>query len=123
MSTAEEIAIKMELSEGLLERCLREPALLGEYLSEENKQAVGAFVFEKLTDKDGAPRLTDYKVKSLSYDSEEKRGRFRLAFQINRRFCCADVEACSNDYLDFEFYYSNNILQAKAVYFQWSLDN
>lgn len=123
MSTTTEITIDIPITAHMLTACLQQPSLLEKHLSEDNKQAINSFVFDQLADKDGAPSLAGFAVKSMSYDAVEKAGRFRLAFQINRRFCCADVEACANDYLDFSFDYVKETIEAKATYFQWNLDN
>ncbi len=123
MSMTSEIKLTIAITDSSFASCLERPALLGQELSTAHEEAINAFVFDQLTDKDGAPQLTDFEVKSLIYNRETSKGRFRLAFRINRRFCCADVESCAADYLDFDFTFREQAMHAKASYFAWSLDN
>src|SRR5690606_29194097 len=81
------------------------------------------FLFDHLVDKDGGPEISNIRVDNFKFVNETNHGSFRLHFEINRRFCCADTCATGVDYIDFQFRLENNQLIAKATYFDWTLNN
>ncbi len=86
---------------------------------------IGSYIFDQIEDKDGLPEITNFDVSNVNYDSNSLKGRFRLSFQIERTFCCSDMESCKPDYLDVTFYFDQNrySLDCEASYFNWQLSN
>ncbi|PRD44563.1 hypothetical protein C5745_19270 [Sphingobacterium haloxyli] len=115
------IIIELPIHKTLFYECQERPPLLLEIFTAQQIARIKEFVFDNLEDKDGAPEVDGLAVSVLTYSEEERGGYFRLAFYINRRFCCSDVESSRQDYIDFHFSYINEILKASAIYFNWNL--
>lgn len=81
------------------------------------------YILDNLGSLDGGPSISNLDVINFKYDSEKSKGSFRLKFQIDRQYCCSDMESCTNDYLDFDFKLQDKTLIAKTEYFDWSLTN
>jgi hypothetical protein len=92
-------------------------------VTEENLIKIRAYILDNLAGLDGGPSISEFEVANLKFNSEMKRGSFRLKFQIDRQYCCSDTQACSNDYLDFDFSVEHYKLKAHTEYFDWSLTN
>ncbi len=99
------------------------PSLLIHYIPEEILKALKQFIFDQLQNKDGAPNPTDFKITQFEFNESNESGKFRMNFQIDRQFCCADSTACSSDYMDFSFSLSATQLLAKGSFFDWTLTN
>lgn len=123
MNTDSEIAIKLNVPDFLFQSILERPQFLFELLAIGSLEDIKGFLFDQLKDKDGSPEFEDFQVQQFDYDAATNAGRFRLSFTINRRFCCSDTEGCSRDYIDFDFIYSLECINATAHYFNWSIDN
>ncbi len=121
MPTQHTITIEISVPLSLFDKCRERPIILLDILTEQQIGHIKAFVFDNLEDKDGAPEVDNLDISFFKYSEEERRGSFRLHFYINRRFCCSDVESSRQDYIDFQFNYTHEILHASAIYFNWNL--
>lgn len=81
------------------------------------------YVLDSLNNLDGGPSISHLEVTNLKSNIEDNVGSLRLKFQIDRRYCCSDIESCSNDYLDFNFKIEQDKLIAKSEYFDWNINN
>ncbi|MFZ4861672.1 hypothetical protein ACL9RF_05750 [Sphingobacterium sp. Mn56C] len=115
--------IKLQITVANIQDITRKPQLFLDKLNAENRQTLQHYLLDNLSDKDGGPTVDNLAISNFNFDTEARRGRFRLNFTINRRFCCSDIEACGNDYLDFTFTYNWQTIEAVAQYFDWSLTN
>ena len=103
---------------------LQDPQYLIQRLTDQQIEQLKAFLLDTLDDKDGSPSIGELHIKQLLFDQQQpEQGKFRLAFAIERRFCCSGTEACQQDYIDFNFQLADNNLIAHATYFNWSLNN
>lgn len=103
---------------------IKHPELILEKWKSSNiMSAFKQYIIDKLPDREGAPSLENLQIKNFIYNSETKNGRFRLAFEINRMFCCSEFTSCNQDYIDFDYSIDNNKLVSQATYFVWSIDN
>jgi len=100
-----------------------EPSLLLSLIPKDELDKLKWFIFDVLADKDGSPEVGNIQVSKLTYLTEQNKGSFRLKFEIDRKFCCSDMESCSNDYIDFNFKMEENKLIAIGNYFDWTLNN
>lgn len=123
MNTDSELAIKLSVPNYMFQSIVEQPQLLFELLAIGSLAAIKSFLFDQLKDKDGSPTFDNFQVHLFTYDPKSGKGSFRLKFAINRLFCCSGTDACSSDYLDFDFVYSQECIQANAHYFNWSIDN
>lgn len=114
--------IKFQLEEKSFQKVSNDPNLLI-YQDSFDKDQLSSFIIAHLQDLDGAPELTDFRIDKWMFDSFSKKGKFRLHFAINRRFCCSDQESCRTDYVDFSFSYENENLVASASYFDWTVSS
>lgn len=121
MNTPPDIRIEISIPTFLFDKCREQPALLLDVLTEKQIAQINTFIFDNLNDKDGAPQVDDFNILSFTYNEEERRGSFRMHFYINRQFCCSDVESSRQDYVDFQFSYVNETLEATASYFNWDV--
>lgn len=106
------------------EQLQHEPALIITRLTATQQQELKDFLLDIIEDKDGSPSIGQLYIKHLTFDiNDSHKGKFRLAFDIERRFCCSGTEACQQDYIDFNFVLVENTLKAQATYFNWALNN
>lgn len=94
-----------------------------EQLDAQRFAALSDFLLDNIENKDGSPSISNLSIENLTFNESTNRGKFRLKFQIDRRFCCSGTEACANDYIDFDFVYNDPNIEAKASYFNWELNN
>ncbi|MFZ4260593.1 hypothetical protein ACFRAE_01015 [Sphingobacterium sp. HJSM2_6] len=106
-----------------LSKLEQDPNRLLSYLPEETLSALKSYIFDQLQNKDGAPMLSEMNVTRFEYQEAYHTGRFRIAFKIDRQFCCADTLACASDYMDFSFRSEPTQLLAEGSFFDWTLDN
>lgn len=99
------------------------PSIIIQQLTSNDLNQLQEFIYDQLSDKDGAPQVGNLQIQQFSYDSTNKTGSFRLHFDLNRQFCCSDTTSCHTDYLDFTFKYMGSDLVLSAHYFDWSLTN
>lgn len=99
------------------------PQAIINYLIEKKLVKLEEYILDNLSNLDGGPAVNNLEVVNFKYDQPQQKGRFRLKFQIDRRYCCADMESCVNDYLDFDYRIYQDRLIAKTSYFDWSLNN
>lgn len=112
------IYIKFPCSLSQLEQIQRNPESLLNFLAME---PLKADIFDALKDKDGAPTVSNMKISQYNFDFLI--GTFRLNFQVDRQFCCADTSACATDYIDFKYHYHGEQFFAKGEFLNWVLDN
>jgi len=121
---SETLSIKLNIADITKEQLLADPQLPIEKLTAQQTKELKEFLWDLLEDKDGSPSIGNLSIKQLSYnDNDNNKGKFRLAFDIDRRFCCSDTQACQQDYIDFSFELHENLLKTQATYFNWSLNN
>lgn len=113
--------ITIMLSELGFEQWLAQPDDFLKFCTGAELQQIKDFIFDQLEDKDGAPEADLQCVELLAIVADKQAGCFRLHFEINRRFCCSDVESSRRDYIDFQFTYAAGVLQASARYFNWNV--
>ena len=99
------------------------PNKLLESISEAELDRLNWFIFDVLGDKDGSPEIGNIEISNFKINPDHLSGSFRLKFQIDRKFCCSDMESCSNDYIDFQFIMKGSKLFATGKYFDWTLNN
>lgn len=92
-------------------------------LTEASLLKIRKYILDNLASLDGGPSISNLVVANLNYNSNKQDGTFRLKFQIDRQYCCSDMQACANDYLDFDFKVEEKMLLAHTEYFDWSLTN
>ena len=113
--------LAISLSEPAFKQWLIQPNDLLKYCTVAELQQIKDFIFDQLEDKDGAPEADLQRVEFLATEANQLAGRFRLHFEINRRFCCSEVESTRQDYIDFQFTYAGGVLRATASYFNWNV--
>jgi hypothetical protein len=99
------------------------PNKLLESISQAELDRLNWFIFDVLGDKDGSPEIGNIEISNFKINPDHFSGAFRLKFQIDRKFCCSDMESCSNDYIDFQFIMNGSKLFATGKYFDWTLNN
>lgn len=99
------------------------PQSLLTHMDKEDYLWIEEYILDRLNTRDGGPSITNYQITRFHFDEPLMKGTFRLTFTIERRFCCSDVESCSNDYLDFDFSFQNNNMIATTEYVEWTLNN
>ena len=92
-------------------------------LSQTDKGLLSAYLVDKLSDKDGGPEVSQYKVEKYHWDKASQQGELRLSFLIQRRFCCSEVEAAAWDYIDLKLSKHESKLTLRGSFFDWVLDN
>lgn len=92
-------------------------------IDKESTHNLQEYILNHLQTLDGGPTINNLQIENLAYDPINEKGKFRLKFQIDRRYCCSDIESCSNDYLDFEFEYQKGNIRARTEYFDWTITN
>lgn len=107
-----------------LEDITTNPSLILERLTQTQLEQLNHFLIDTIEDKDGSPNIGNISIIQLHlHNNIPNKGRFRLEFTIDRRFCCSDIEAAQSDYIDFEFDVIKCDLHAKATYFNWTVNN
>lgn len=107
----------------VLDQVIANPNQLLQSLSEFDKLKLKDYLFDQLPDKDGAPTFENLKIQNLHYTSNAINGKFRLTFEINRTYCCSDIESSKSDYIDFDFEIHGKTIKAWTEYFVWELNN
>lgn len=115
--------LKIEISPINAEELAQNSQSIISQLTEASLQRIREYILDNLASLDGGPSITNLSVINLTYNSDTQKGTFRLKFQIYRQYCCSDLQACTNDYLDFDFSAEDDKLVARAAYFDWSLTN
>ena len=115
--------LKIEISPINAKELVQNSQLIISQLTEDSLVKIREYILDNLASLDGGPSITNLSVTNLKYNSNTQKGSFRLKFQIDRQYCCSDVQACANDYLDFDFNMKDDKLFACAEYFDWSLTN
>lgn len=116
--------ININLNDVVIQKLLATPALLLEELQAQGQLAhLKTYLFATLSNKDGGPTYTNFQVKNFSYTKEHNKGKFRISFDIERTYCCSDMESSRTDYIDFDFQVVDTVLKAQAKYFNWELSN
>src|SRR5690606_36570058 len=115
--------LTIEISPTNAEELAQNSQLIMRHLTEDSLQKSREYILDNLDSLDGGPSITNLSVINLNYNSATKKGSFRLRFQTDRQYCCSDLQACANDYLDFDFSTKDDKLVARAEYFDWSLTN
>jgi len=115
--------LTIEISTTNAEELAQNSQLIMSHLTEDSLQKIREYILDNLDSLDGGPSIMNLSVINLNYNSDTKKGSFRLKFQIDRQYCCSDLQACANDYLDFDFSTKDDKLVARAEYFDWSLTN
>lgn len=100
-----------------------DPQLLLQHISSQELSRFKEYLFDSLSTKDGAPTFSNLALKNFTYNAEDKKGRFRISFDIERAYCCSDTESCNSDYADFDFQYTEPRIVANTQYFVWELNN
>ena len=113
--------INLEITPIELEDILNNPNLLIDRLRPQQLQQLQHYIFDTLTDKDGGPTIQKFQIKAFNYKESMAKGTFRLTFEIERQFCCSDVQSCQNDYIDFDFSYKDQSISMHATYFNWEV--
>lgn len=121
MSDSNKLIIK--ISNISAESLENNPDGLLQHISPEDQKRLQEYILDRLSSLDGGPSVSTYRIANFSWDSHLKKGRFRLNFTIDRRFCCSDTESCATDYLDFDFTVQETVLTATTEYFEWALNN
>lgn len=67
--------------------------------------------------------INNLQIKSLSYKSSINKGKFRLTFDIERQYCCSDIQSTNSDYIDFDFQIKAQELKAQAKYLAWEVND
>ncbi|AIM36756.1 hypothetical protein KO02_08645 [Sphingobacterium sp. ML3W] len=98
-------------------------ALLLDKITAEDRKKIQELVFDSLADKDGAPQIGDLTITNFTFNENQKKGQFRITFNIDRQFCCSDTSSCQSDYMDFDFTYASNTLAAVGHFMSWDMDN
>ena len=96
---------------------------LEEILEREYKNNIQDYLLDHINNKDGGPQINNFKISRITFDNNSLKGKFRLDFQIDRQYCCSDIDSCSQDYLDFNFTLDNETLITTATYFDWTMNN
>jgi len=123
MSIGSNIELKVAVPSFLFNSIADNPNVLIDLLGEQQIGILKARIVELLVDLDGAPEVVDLKILEFKYDEIQSKGSFRLTFRISRTFCCSDISAANDDYVDFKFEFENELLRAYGNFFQWTLDN
>jgi len=123
MSQKEIVLSVDNASKATLQHWVAHPEQFQKVIPSTEPDRLAKFVFEHLQDKDGSPEVTNIRIDTFVWSKETGQGRFRLHFEINRRFCCSDTCATGLDYIDFQFRLKGNRLIASGSYFDWTLDN
>lgn len=120
---AKEYTFETDINSEQLETISEDPSELLNYISKEELDKLSWFIFDVLGDKDGSPEVGNIQVSNFRYQPDTHVGKFRMQFDIDRKFCCSDMGSCSNDYLDFDFKLEDQRFIAKGSYFDWTLNN
>ncbi|UIR57780.1 hypothetical protein LZQ00_08130 [Sphingobacterium sp. SRCM116780] len=117
------IRLKINISNIELQEIEQNHQILLTKMSLDDMKQIQDTVFDSLTDKDGAPQVGDLFVSIFDMDNLKTKGRFRLTFNINRQFCCSDINSCKSDYIDLNFTYVNDQFEAVGSFMNWDMDN
>src|SRR5690606_6435784 len=109
--------LKIEISPINAEELAQKSQSIISQLTEASLQRIREYILDNLPSLDGGPSITNLSVINLTYNPDTQKGTFRLKFQIYRQYCCSDLQACTNDYLDFDFSAEDDKLVARAAYF------
>ncbi len=120
---AKEYTFNLQIDNNHFSSILEESSNLLKYIQPNELAKLKDFIFDILGNKDGSPEINNLKISNFIFDNVKNKGSFRLKFDIDRRFCCSDMESCSNDYIDFNFKFENGAFNAKGSYFDWTLSN
>ncbi|WP_159635949.1 hypothetical protein [Sphingobacterium composti Ten et al. 2007 non Yoo et al. 2007] len=115
--------LKLEISPIDEREMQHNPQSIVAKLDETNLLFLQEYILDNLPSLDGGPSVSNLSLTNFRFDTSKLNGSFRLKFQIERQYCCSDIESCANDYLDFDFKLQEKTLIAKAEYFDWSLTN
>lgn len=83
--------------------------------------AINAYIIGQLENLDGGPQVTDLRISHMVYHNSTLQGSFRLHFNLSRQFCCSDISASQNDYMDFTFMLAKQHIYATGSYMSWSV--
>jgi len=117
------IQLNIPISASELKEVEQNSASLLEKITVNDRNQVQEKIFDSLSDKDGAPQVGDLAITKFSFDDNQKKGKFRLTFHIDRQFCCSDTTSCQSDYIDFDFTYASTELKAVGHFISWDIDN
>lgn len=123
MSTVQPIEIKIVIPSLIFKDIQNNSKAILDLMGQQQLEHLKSSVVNSLTENDGGPEIIDMNVTKFEYNSELYKGNFRLNFRISRRFCCSDITAANDDYIDFQFEYHDNLMIAQGNFFQWALDN
>lgn len=122
MKDVTQISISIDNIE--LEHIIPNPTLILEKLQDNGElNTLKDYLFDTLSNKEAGPMYTNLKLKNFSYNPESNKGKFRITFDIERTYCCSDMESCHSDYIDFDFQINDNTLHGHAKYLNWELNN
>lgn len=113
--------INLEITAIELQDVLHNPDILISRLSQDQLHQLKNYIFDKLSDKDGGPTIQQFEIIGFDFEKLQGKGKFRLKFEIERQFCCSDIQSCQNDYIDFNFFYKEKTISMHATYFNWEV--
>src|SRR5690606_11200460 len=113
--------LTIEISPTNAEELAQNSQLIMSHLTEDSLQKIREYILDNLDSLDGGPSIMNLSVINLNDNSDTKNGSFRLKFRDDRQYCCSDLQACANDYLDLDFSTKDDKLVARSAYFHWSL--
>lgn len=117
------ITLNIPITDTALQQIKQNFTLLLDQITAEDRKQLQEAVFDSLSDKDGAPQIGDLSVSSFTFNDIEKKGKFRISFNIDRQFCCSDTTSCQSDYVDFDFSYTYGNIVATGNFMNWDIDN
>ena len=123
MNTASTLLIIDHVDTNMLDSWSNQPASFLPAISSLQLDQLADFIFDQLQDKDGSPEINNIRIGNFVWSKEKSSGHFRVHFEINRRFCCSDICASGNDYIDFQFRLEGVKMICRGSYFDWTLNN
>lgn len=117
------ITLNISVTDTVIQEIKQNFSLLLDKITDKDRKQFQEVVFDSLSDKDGAPQIGDLTISSFNFDDIEKKGRFRISFNIDRQFCCSDTTSCQSDYVDFDFTYISGNVVAVGSFMSWDLNN
>lgn len=117
------ITLNIPVTETVIQEIKQNFTLLLDNITAEDHKQFQEVVFDSLSDKDGAPQIGDLTISIFTFDDIQKKGRFRISFNIDRQFCCSDTTSCQSDYVDFDFTYASGNIVAIGNFMNWDIDN
>ncbi|NQD70329.1 hypothetical protein HP439_06300 [Sphingobacterium shayense] len=123
MSTAQLIEIKIVIPSFVFNDIQNNPKSILEIMGHQQLEHLKSSLVNSLSETEGGPEIVDLNIAKFEYNKELYKGCFRVNFRISRRYCCSDITAANNDYVDFEFEYRDQVMIAQGNFFQWTLDN